>query len=91
MPRQKQAHKGHIRPGVIIQTEPIFDNTERPGQTVPTMEAAGPDGRRWFITFENQHSAAFDGTSRKEYIRSMRRMASRLNEEADRMEAEPNW
>jgi hypothetical protein len=100
MARTKADWTGTIRGGLIWVT-PVFDNTEtRAGTraepvplsarpTVPAIDATGPDGRRWFLTFESEYSAKFDGNSRDRYIKRMRALGERLIEEADKMQSDP--
>lgn len=92
MSRTKLDYTGTVNSvGGLTWIKPIYENTETAnyGHNVPAMVCTGPDGRRWFITFESEFSAPNDGTSRERYISRMRHMAATILAEADRMESNP--
>lgn len=89
MPRTKQPHTGTVSGlASLVWTAPAHEGTESaaPHSNVPAIDCQGPDGRRWFITFEPLTKPI----SRDDYIRRMRRVAATIQAEAARMEADPS-
>jgi hypothetical protein len=95
MARTKADHVGTVRMlNSLAWIKPIYENTETANRLgcaplLPAIDATGPDGRRWLLSFESEIAARFDGTSRENYIKRMRNLAQVLITEADRMEQDP--